>query len=132
MTISSFVRFLLIAFILSSLILNLTACKKTNDDLPEYTTTLEGWSDIPLPEKAVFERTLISGKTENHYYSVTLSEPEIWGFFEEAMIVNGWAVNKNYERGREFTKEKTVVNIRLRDGINENTMGITIIIEPRS
>ncbi len=125
----SFLSKLLILSLLTILALTTTGCKKKDPDALPYITPVEGWNDIALPPSAVWERSNISGKVENHFFTVPMGSAELFVFEEGVMKQNGWTLSKTVQDGRTFIKEGDQVEFSINNKTEEKTNFI-IVIEP--
>lgn len=121
----------LLTLLLSALLLfSAVGCKKKDPDALPYITPIEGWADIALPPSAEWERSNVSGKVENHYFTIPMESAEVLVFTEGVMGENGWILSKTVQDGRTFMKEGDQVEISISNQ-SEGKTEIIIVIEPK-
>ena len=114
--------------VLTILALSLTACGTPKSEFA-YEGPIEGWPSIALPEDVTWDRTVISGKVENHGYTTATSKEDVFTFLEMAMPQNGWTLDASSNSVRNFLNANNdLVNYNVDK--NDDGSRILVIIEP--
>lgn len=125
-------KILFISFILGTLLSLsfLSGCQKDQDF---YAGPIPGWEDIAIPEDAILVTSNDLSPVENHHFTIdSMARGELFAFLDEAMIVNGWAINASSESLRQFIKNNDLAtyNCSISEGTAKNPLSFLVIIEP--